>query len=120
MSLSCPIGPEFDALVSDLKSEAAARAAVALNNGNIPDAETAQQLLDKTLQVNPEEKINKSSESFTLKKMVDEQIMLELLKNKILNTKIVNKGQVKAINGLLKTNVDFQKALIKSIETGVP
>ena len=30
MSLSCPIGPEFDALVSDLKSTAAARAAVAL------------------------------------------------------------------------------------------
>ena len=72
MSLSCPIGPEFDALVLDLKSTAAARAAVALNNDVIPDAVTAQSLLDATLLVNEDDKIRKSNDAFTLKKMQEE------------------------------------------------
>jgi hypothetical protein len=114
MSLSCPIGPEFDALVSDLKSTAAARAAVALNNDVIPDTATAQSLLDATLLVNEDDKIRKSNDAFTLKKMQEEQIMLEVLKSRV-NTK----AQTAAIKGLIESNKDFQRALNKSIKEGV-
>lgn len=114
MSLSCPIGPEFDALVSDLKSTAAARAAVALNNDVIPDTVTAQALLNATLLVNEDEKIRKSNDAFTLKKMQEEQIMLEVLKSRV-NTK----AQTAAIKGLINSNKDFQRALNKSISEGV-
>lgn len=115
MSLSCPIGPEFDALVFDLKSVAAARAAVALNNGNIPDAATAQSLLNATLLVNEDEKIKRSNDAFTLKKMEEEHIMLEVLK-----TRTTTKAQTAAIKGLIESNKDFQKALIRSVKEGIP
>jgi hypothetical protein len=115
MSLSCPIGPEFDALVSDLKSSAAARAAVALNNGVIPDSITAQSLLNATLLVNEDQKLQRSNDAFTLKKMEDEQIMLEVLKSNV-----TTKAQTAAIKGLIKSNKEFQAALQKSIKEGVP
>ena len=115
MSLSCPIGPEFDALVSDLKSTAAARAAVALNNDIIPDTATAQSLLDATLLVNEDDKIRKSNDAFTLKKMQEEQIMLEVIKSRV-NTK----AQTAAIKGLINSNREFQIALNKSIKEGIP
>jgi hypothetical protein len=114
MSLSCPIGPEFDALVSDLKSIAAARAAVALNNDVIPDTATAQSLLDATLLVNEDDKIRKSNDAFTLKKMQEEQIMLEVIKSNV-----KTKAQTAAIKGLINSNKDFQRALNKSIQEGV-
>lgn len=114
MSLSCPIGPEFDALVSDLKSVAAARAAVALNNDIIPDTETARSLLNATLLVNEDEKLQKSNDEFTLKKMEEEQIMLEILKSNV-----TTKAQTAAIKGLINSNKEFQAALQRSIKEGV-
>ncbi len=88
MSLSCPVGPEFNQLVSHFNSRAAALAAVSLNKDIIPTIEEAEVLLNGSTILDEDSKIVRSSNDFILAKLVDEEKKLLVLKNSIKKNKI--------------------------------
>jgi len=114
MSLSCPVGPEFNQLVSHFNSRAAALAAVSLNKDIIPTIEEAEVLLNGSTILDEDSKIVRSSNDFILAKLVDEEKKLLILKNSIKK----NKRQKEALQKIINKNVEFQKAIKKAQKEG--
>lgn len=114
MSVSCPVGPEFNELVNHFNSKAAALAAVSLNKGEIPSIEEAEKLLNTPTILDEDSKLERSSNDFILSKLIEEEKDLSVLK-----TTIKNKKQKEAIQKLIIRNNEFQKAIKDAKKRGV-